>query len=284
MRPAAPFLALIIGTAPAPALAGQACWGDNGAVVVSASLGAIAGDFILDPATPISQIHDTRAEAAGFEAPVVRGELRLAGRRLGQADFEVTALDARAWGFPTEITGVIGADVLDGRVVDLSARPRRIAIRGPRAPRFHGRWRLRLKIVDGRPTVTATASDGSRKRKGAFALETGGAGVRLSAQAAALSRPPPAGADPASRSRPPARLRGLILAGAGMENLPAGLDPAAPPGLLGDIGETVWSRYAMRIDLRRQRLELKPARCDAPKGGPSPQLSPSFGRGEGYCR
>jgi hypothetical protein len=260
MRRSVLFIALIVGAASGRSWAGEApCWYDNGAVVVSASVGDIAGDFILDLATPKSQLHKTRAESDGTEGDDFRGPLRLAGERLGEADFAVANLNARTWGFPSEISGVIGADVLAGYVVDLRLSPCRIGLWRGRAPRFRAsRW-LRLRPMDGVATVAADVSDGVSRRSGRFALETGGAGVRLNARAAGLSRAPPAGLNPTSRSQPPARLRALTLAGSKMEELPAGIDPDAPPGRLGDLGNAVWARYAMRIDLARGRLELAPA-------------------------
>ena len=260
MRAAPAVIALIFGAAAVPARAGAArCWFDNGAVVVSASLGDIAGDFILDLATPHSLLHLTRARSEGLEGPHVRGPLRLAGRRLGEADFQITDLDARNRGFPTELSGVIGADVLAGSVIDLTLTPAcRIAVRGRRAPRFGRALRLPLEWRDGAPTVMARVSDGRTLRKGRFALETGGAGVRLSPAVAALSRTPP-GIDAASRTQPPARLRSLKFGGTEFRDLPSALDPDAPPSRLGDLGATVWSRYAARIDLRRNVLEVKPA-------------------------
>lgn len=260
MRVAALATALILGAASGEArAAATACWYDNGAVVVSASLGDIAGDFVLDLATPKSQLHLTRAEGEGIETPSFRAPLRLAGRRLGPAEFQVANLNARTWGFTTEISGVIGADVLSRYAVDLSLTPScRIALWRRKAPAFRADRRLRLRLLDGVPTVRAEVSDGKLIQQGRFAIETGGAGVRLAPRAAALSRTP-AGVDPDSRTDPPARLKSVTLAGDELDTLPSALDPDAPPDRLGDLGNAVWARYAVRVDLRRKLLELGPA-------------------------
>jgi hypothetical protein len=66
-----------------PARAGEAaCWFENGMVVVSAQVMGIAGDFILDTATPHTQLAETQAQGAGFEATALTGEVQLAGIRI----------------------------------------------------------------------------------------------------------------------------------------------------------------------------------------------------------
>ncbi len=254
-------LATVLSLAAAgSARAGEAtCWVDNGAVVVSASMGDIAGDFVLDLATPKSELHLTRALSEGIITPDFRAPVRLAGMKLGVADIAVANLNARTWGFTTEISGVIGADLLDGYVVDLTLAPTcRIALWRGKAPAFDARSSLKLTTLDGAPLVTAEITDGTSARAGLFALETGGAGVRLSPRIAALSRTKK-GIDPNSRTDPPAWLRGVSIAGDGWSDLPSALDPDAPPDRLGDLGLAVWRRYAVRIDLKRRFLELKPA-------------------------
>ena len=258
MRVAAFPLALIVGAAALPARAGEArCWFENGAVVVSASLGDIAGDFVLDLAAPTSLLHLTRAQGEGLDATDFQAPLRLARTTLGAPDFRIVDLDARNRGFPTEISGVIGADALAGDVVDLRLGPDcRIAVWRGRMPGFGRAVRAPLSLRDGVPTVVARVSDGRVTRKGRFALETAGAGVRLSPLVAALSRTPTS-LDAASRSRPPARLRSLSFAGATLADVRAALDPDAPPDRLGGMGTDVLARYAVRIDLRRMVMEVK---------------------------
>jgi hypothetical protein len=260
IRPAALATALILSVAAGPATAGEAaCWVDNGAVVVSAAMGDIAGDFVLDLATPKTELHLTRALSEGIITPDFQAPVRLAGMNLGKADIAVANLNARTWGFTTEISGVIGADLLNGYVVDLTLTPTcRIALWRGKAPPFDARSTLKLMTLDGAPLVAAAVTDGTTTRSGLFALETGGAGVRLSPRIGALSRTRK-GIDPNSRTDPPARLHGVRFAGDDWSNLPSALDPDAPADRLGDIGLAVWRRYAVRFDFKRRLLELKPA-------------------------
>ena len=260
MRRVLMIIALTIGAAAGPARAAQApCWYENGALVVSASIGDIAGDFILDLSAPHSLLHLTRAQSDGFDGTDFVGDLRLAGEPMGKRHFAVVDLDARNMGFPTEISGTIGADVLDGHVLDLRLKPCRIGVWRLRAPAFHARRRLAVRTTGGVATVTASAFDGADTRSGQFSIDTGSAGVRVAGHAAMLTRTP-RGINASSRTRPPARLRGLILAGATLQDVPAGLERSAPPERLGAIGTAVWERYAIRLDLGRGVLELKRAR------------------------
>ena len=262
MRATLLALALILGAAaPTRARAGETrCWYENGAIVVSAAAGDIAGDFILDLSAPKSLLHETRAQDAGIDTPQVILKLRLAGERLGGIPFQVADLDARSAGFPTNIVGVIGADALASRVIDIDFAPCRVAVWAGRAPRFAAELRAPLRWVSGVPTVAAAVADGASARAGRFALDTASAGVRISATEARLSRAPPTGADPASRNQPPARLRALSFAGLLAQNLPASLDPELPDGVMGGVGDAVWARHHLRIDLRRGWLELRLAR------------------------
>src|SRR4029077_16427926 len=96
-------------TAPGAAFAGEAqCWYENGALVIPAAFGEIAGDFILDVSAPKSQLHDSRAGAAGIDGASPPRDLTLGGERLPAFPIEVADLDARSWGFPTNINGVLG--------------------------------------------------------------------------------------------------------------------------------------------------------------------------------
>jgi hypothetical protein len=256
MRCAAPVIALVLGALPATALAGETqCWIDNGAVVVPAALGDIAGDFLFDLSAPKSQLHLTRAQGDGLDAPVMAAPLRLASETI-PARFDVADLDARSWGFPSTINGLIGADVLAGYVVDLRFSPCRLTLSRRPGP-FKAAERLPLRWVGGVPAVRASISDGASAQRGEFAVDTGALGVRVSDAAAKLSRTPK-GLDAASRDRPPARLAALGLGGEALTRIPAGLEPATP-GLLGGIGMAVWSRYDVRLDLRRMELELAPS-------------------------
>jgi len=114
---------------------------------------------------------------------------------------------------------------------------------------------LPVEMVAGVPTIAASISDGRSALEGRFGVDTGSAGVRIATGAAKLSRTP-RGVDPNSRQHPPARLAALGLGGEVIRNAPAGLATDAPAGVLGDIGDDIWARYDVRLDLRRNRLEL----------------------------
>ena len=245
------------------ARAGEAqCWLDRGVVVVSAGLGPIAGDFILDLSAPKSQLHTTTAGSFGIEAPDEVATLRLAGETLPGARFEVANLSARSWGFPTNIAGVIGVDVLAPYVVDLRLNPCRLALWPRRPPAFAAAETLPLRLREGVPSLDAAISDGHAKLAGAFAIDTGSAGVRVADAQAAYSRQPPFD-DWAWRLDPPAHLAALSFADQLIQRPRAALEPNAPSGLAGGVGTDVWSRYAIRLDLKRQRLELAPAGQEA---------------------
>ena len=256
----------------AAASAGETpCWLDRGVLIVPAALGDIAGDFILDVSAPKSELHLTAALAAGIETPVDVATLRLAGLALDGASFEVASLNARTWGFPTNVVGVIGADVLAPFVVDIDFHPCRVALWAGPVAALAGAVALPIRPLDGAPSFTATAFDGRTALSGPFAIDTGSAGVRISDAKAAYSRPP-GGDDWAWRLDQPARLAALTMPGATLSNVRAALQPGAPPDVVGSVGTDVWSRYAkIRIDQRSGRLEL------VPLASPSPAA-----RGEGY--
>ena len=96
------LLAIWLAMAPAGAAgAGEArCWIDNGAVVVPAAYGPIAGDFILDLSQAQSQLHDTAARTAGSTENVAHWTLRLAGQTKARYAMKVADLDARIASFP----------------------------------------------------------------------------------------------------------------------------------------------------------------------------------------
>jgi hypothetical protein len=261
MRHAIAPLILLGALAAAPgAWAGEArCWYENGALVVSAALGDIAGDFIVDVSAPSSLLHDTIAQAAGVEGDEIQGDLKIAGERLRNLTVSVEDLDARSVGFPTTIDGVIGADVLERFTVDIDFEPCRVTLHRRPPPHRVGAARLRLRRVAGVPAVDATAFDGVRVRRGRFAVDTASAGVRLNSAETSFSRPLPEGVDPTLRHRPPARLAAVSLADRVFARTPAGLMEQTPPGLAGAIGDAVWSRYRMRLNLKAGWLELTPA-------------------------
>ena len=248
------FLTVILGgAAPAGAAASRL---ENGAVVVPAAFGDIAGDFILDASAPASQLHLTRAQADGLAGPDARADLTVAGERLRDITLQVVDLDARSRSFATVINGVIGADVLAHFVVEVRFSPCRLTLYSQPPTPWGGAVRLKVARAGGVPAVVATAFDGKLSREGLFAIDTASAPVRIAE--ASLSRSPPAGVDPDGRDVAPARLRALSLGGRLFENIPAGLIADAPAGLAGAIGDAVWSRFDMRLDLSRGWLELVP--------------------------
>jgi len=248
-------LAALLASTGAARAGATRCWVDRGVVVVPAAFGDLAGDYILDLASPKSVLHVDVALGAGIVTPQATATLRVAGESIPMT-FSVASLDARSLGLPSTIEGLIGADALAGRVVDIRFDPCRIRVSGARPPRFHAVASLPITMLDGVPTIAATVSDGRTARAGRFAIDTGTAAVRLSSDVAALSRPAPKGVDPDSRLSPPGRLDALGLAGAARRRLPSALADDLPAGLMGAIGTAAWSRYDVRIDLQRGRLEL----------------------------
>ncbi len=252
---AAAGLALLISLAAGPSAAGEvACRIENGALVAPAAFGDIAGDFLIDASAPTSTLHLTVAQADGITEASARRGLKLAGSRLAGVEMTVASLDAREMGFVTNITGVIGADVLRRLVVDIRFAPCRITVRR-RAGRPAGA--LTIRWLGGTPAVAAAIADrGGTARAGLFSIDTAAAGSRIAG--AGFSRPLPAGSDPASPTAPPARLRALSLAGRLMENTPAGLLTDPPPNLAGALGLAIWTRYDLRLDLADGWVALSP--------------------------
>lgn len=259
MRRAAAALACILASLAArPAPAGTTrCWVDNGAVVAPAAFGDIAGDFIFDLSSPKSVLHLDVAQLNDVEGDVSRNLLRLAGERI-PATLAIAPIDDRAYGLPSTISGLIGADVLAGFVVDIEFAPCRITLWRRRAPKFRAKLVLPIQMVGGAPATAAAVADGHTISSGLFAIDTGSLGVRLAAATAHLSRTPP-GVDAGSRQHPPARLGALSLAEDIFERTPAGVADDLPAGLTGSVGTAVWSHYRLRLDLRRGQLLLAPA-------------------------
>ena len=74
--------AVLVSAAPAARAGEAACWFENGVVVVPAQVMGVSGDFILDTGQARTQLAETQAQTAGFEATALTGEVRLAGQRL----------------------------------------------------------------------------------------------------------------------------------------------------------------------------------------------------------
>lgn len=254
--PLALGLTLSLMLAPAARAGETACWFENGAVVVPAEVGGVAGDWLLDPSAPHTLLHETRAQMDGLSGTFI-ATAHLAGIALEGVQVTVADLDGRAPGFSTPITGVLGADVLGRVVVDLEFSPCRVRLSdGPWRRPGRGARLLRLTETGGVPTVAAAVSDDRRARRGLFAVDfSSRAAVRLTA---AGFSPPSKTAEGAPRGVAPARLRALSLDGDLYEEQSAALAPDLDPVLSGALGTDLWSRWRIRLDIRRGRLILSP--------------------------
>lgn len=263
-------IAFLLALAAAPAAAGEtACWFENGVVVVPAEVMGVSGDYILDTATPHTQLADSQAQTAGYAETALTGSIRLAGVSLKGRPVAVETLDLRTGALPTPIAGVIGADVLRGFVLDVSFAPCRVRLSAGAAPRFRARASLPIAWIAGRPVVRAAVADGPRAFAGAFAPGTGAdTAMRLSdAVATAPGATKPRELYPYGVAFP--RLRALSFAGQLAENLPAGLVKAEDPALAGQIGAPFLSRWRLRFDFPGRRLLLAAAHEKGPrKPGP----------------
>lgn len=228
-----------------------ACWFENGAVVVPAEVGGIAGDWLLDPSAPRTLLHETRAQMEGLP-PAFTAPARLAGETFAGVEVTVADLDDRAPGFPTPIAGVIGADVLARTVADLDFAPCRLRLGGP-APR--GGRTLRLTLVGGAPAVTAAIADDRRARRGLLAVTWS---ARAAVRVAGAEFRPPRRAGAAGRNLAPGRLRALSFDGELYEEVTANLADDLDPGLAGALGADVWRRWRVTLDIRRGRMILRP--------------------------
>lgn len=251
-----------------------ACWFEGGVIVVPAEVLGVAGDYVLDTATPHTQLGETQAQGAGFADTALSGEVRIAGVRLTGQPVAVADLDMRTGALPTPIAGVIGADVLRPFVVDVRFAPCRVALRRPGEAASFGRsTALPLTWTGGMLTVTAAVSDGERTLSGPFAPATGGERpVRLADDLA--TAPGALKAQelyPYGVARP--RIRALSFAGALSENLPAGLLKAQEGGPAGEIGTPVLARYRLRFDFPNGRLLLAPTL--SPQGGRASSSPPA---------
>jgi hypothetical protein len=269
-----PALAIAVAWAvfASAARAGEArCWVDEGVLVVPASVMGVAGDYILDPATPDTELHETRAQGAGFVETALVGEVRIAGLTRKAHPVAVVDLDARTAGFPTPIAGVIGADLLRDYVLDVNFAPCRVGLHpAGEAPRFGAARRLDLQWVGGRPTIAAAVADGPRAISAPFALATGSSvAVRLDERFARVpGAPKPKELYPYGAAT--AGLRALSLADDLYENLRAGLLPAGgdASGPAGSLGAPVLARYRLRFDFPRGRLLLARAHEKGPPDAP----------------
>jgi len=254
-----PLLILAACLLPAAAWAGEArCWFEAGVVVVPAEVMGVAGDFVFDTGESTTLLAETQAQGAGYAGTELRGRVRVAGLELEDRAVAVAPLDDRLFGLPTPVAGVLGADLLAGKVVDLSFAPCRLGIyEAGRAPRLAGAAASLPLILRGdRAVTTAAVSDGRRAFVGDFVLGTGSdTPVRLRDDLAdapgAVKRDP---LYPYGVARP--RLRALSFAGDLIEQAPSGL--VAKPGFdaAGEIGAPVLAAYRLRFDFLAGRLSL----------------------------
>jgi hypothetical protein len=259
-----PVNRLLLSAAAAGALAASgaragetACWFENGVVVVPAQVMGVGGDYILDTATPHTQLADTQAQAAGYVDTALNGEVWLAGERMSNRPVAVAGLDMRTGALPTPIAGVIGADVLAAYVVDVRFGPCRVTLAAAgKAAAFGPAQALPLTWIAGRPTAPVAVSDGPHAFSGDFAVGVGvDTMVRLSdGLAAAPGAAKPKELYPYGVARP--RLRALSFAGRLWEQAPAGLVAAEAPALAGVIGAPLLSAYRLRFDFPAGRLLL----------------------------
>jgi len=252
--------ALLVLAAASTAQAGEtACWLDNGAIVAPAIVAGVPGDYILDTGAAHTLLHETRAQGAGISDAAISADVRLAGLAFARRPVAVVDLDARTVGFPTAIAGVIGADLLDGLVLDLSFDPCRVGLyRLREAPRF-GRGRSwALGRIGGLPATHATATDGVRAATGDFVIATGlGQALALDARFVA-TRP----------AKGPGRLRALSFAEDLLDRPSVEITAYGPAAAL---GAPALRAYRVRIDLAHDRLRLAPAHEKGPPdrpGGP----------------
>ncbi|WP_411286862.1 hypothetical protein [Phenylobacterium sp.] len=255
-------LAVLISAAAPVAAAGEAaCRLELGVVVVPAQVAGIPGDFILDTATPQTQIHETRAQGEGFAEGPIEAEVRLAGVTLPRNSVAIADLDLRTWAFETPIAGVIGADVLKDFVVDVSFQPCRVRLSRPAdAPAFRVATDLAITWISGKPSVRAQVSDGTRALEGDFAVGTGAdRAVRLDEGLASV-----AGALKPEElylwGNLEPRLEVLSVPGDDLLRTAAGLLKADEAGPLGLLGPGAFGLAPLRFDFPAGRLRVGPAR------------------------
>lgn len=267
-------LAAALAAAPAARAAEAPCWFENGVVVVAAEVAGIAGDFILDTGQPATQLAETQAQGAGFEATALTGDIRLAGLTLAAQPVAVADIDVRTGLFPTPIAGVIGSDSLKGLVLDVSPVPCRIGLWRPgQSPRLKAVANLPITWVAGRPTIPATVSDGTGGQEVALVVSTGAdAAVRLSeALAGAPGAARPQELYPYGVLRP--KLAALAFAGHVWRDLPGGL-LKAETGVDGAVGAPVFIGLKLRFDLAADRLLLAGAYEKGPGVNRGPDRKP----------
>ena len=232
---------LILGLLPGAARAGgSVCWIQNGVLLVPAVAAGINGVFILDTGAAQSQVDATQASEADIGATPVVGDVRVAGRVFRGVSMPVLELDDRTRAFPTPISGVLGADILAGQVLEVWPKPCRVRISPSRGRVWAG---LPVVLKSGVPYVRAAASDSDGGLSGLFRVDTGS--------------PAPVALDPAGLATS-GRLRGLSVGGRLFEDVIAVPLAKADDGALGAIGEPIWATFRMRLDFGARRLVIAP--------------------------
>jgi hypothetical protein len=230
------------------------CWIDKGALVASAAFGDIAGDFLIDLAAPVSQLHDTRAGMAGLSGPSATGTLALAGARVPGFTLAIADLDDRTGRFDTVITGVLGADLWRRFTVEIDpAPPCRLRLSRRRGSRLPRSTRLSLAPGGGPPLIPAILADGTHVRAETVAIGTAQWSSRIGG--ATLSRPAPAAR---SGIETPIRLRAFEVAGRLFEQIPVETTAPDAPRATSVIGLAVWSSWKLRLDIHSGWLDLAP--------------------------
>lgn len=272
-----PLLATLAALAALPARAEVApCWYDNGVVVIAASVLGVAGDYILDTAEPATLLDETRAQGAGFTGALLKGQVRLAGVQIDEAPVKVEKLDARTVFLPTPVAGVIGADVLRNKVLEVQFAPCRVQLWTRRPPAFGPGLALPLAWRGPRPVVAAAVSDGHSAWPGEFTPGTGvDRPLRLDdrlAQAPAAKKPLelyPGGIGSG-------RLAGLSFGGLAFQDIDTALFKGefATPAPAGLIGAPVLAHFRLRFDFPGRRLWLAPASTPETKRAPEKTPGP----------
>jgi hypothetical protein len=252
--------ALSLAATTTPSMAREvACRFEAGVVVVPASVAGFAGDYIFDTGSAQTLLHETRAGAEGLTGPEVTGSVRIAGLTLPPRRIGISDLDARTWNLATPVIGVVGADVLQGLVVDIAFSPCRLRLARPGEEGvFKGAARPAI-WSDGRPMVEAVVSDGARQLTGPFILATGAnAPIRIADDLASIP-----GASRPSELYPEgvwlARLPSLRLADRTFTDVGSGLTP--PEGdSAGVIGGAILANFRLRFDFAGGRVLIASAR------------------------
>ena len=251
-------LALAATTTPSTARE-VACRFEAGVVVVPASVAGFAGDYIFDTGSPQTLLHETRAGAEGLTGTEVTGGVRIAGIVLPPRPIGIADLDVRTWNLATPVIGVVGADALQGLVVDITFSPCRLRLARPAEAGVFKGVALPVSWSSGRPLVEAVVSDGARQLTGPFILATGAnAPIRIADD---LARIP--GASRPSELYPEgiwlARLPSLRLADRTFRDVGSGLLP--PEGdSAGVIGGAILANFRLRFDFAGGRVLIAPAR------------------------